>query len=98
VSLHEPITLESGPGWRQAAARSEMTRDPIFLYQVRAFCRDEVRAVHWRTDSVWLSRGEAEAWGRRNQHNHPAGDWRVYCLCAEGALAKLLDAHAGEAK
>ena len=92
---------------RQAWARAEMTRDPIFMYQTRS-CRwnetddgtpDGVSYGPWRTpESVWLSRAEAEDWGRNNEHNHPAGAWRVFCTCAEGALAKMLTEHAGRAK
>jgi hypothetical protein len=95
---HAPLSPADGDGWRQRAASSECNRDPIFLYQVKARDDDSDpgwRVEPWRTESVWLSRGECEAWGRRNEHNYPEGLWRCYCLCAEGELARLLTEHAG---
>lgn len=49
----------------------------------------------WETESVWLSREEAEAYGRRRSYNYRDG-WRVYCVCAEGQLGQALKVH-GEA-
>lgn len=43
----------------------------------------------WRTESVWLTRDEAEDWAKRHEYRWPSG-WRVYCVCSEGKLAKLL--------
>jgi hypothetical protein len=43
----------------------------------------------WRTESVWLDRLEAEAWGKVKAHRWTDG-WRVYGVCAEGDLAELL--------
>ena len=64
-------------------ARQEMTRDPIFLLQ-RRIGRDK-----WHTESVWLTRAEAEAHARANAHNMRSG-WQVYCVPAGGELARLL--------
>jgi hypothetical protein len=44
---------------------------------------------HWHTESVWLDRDEAEAWGRSHDYRFADG-WRVYGVCAEGELAKML--------
>lgn len=43
----------------------------------------------WITESVWLDREEAENFGRAKSHRWRDG-WRVYAVCAEGDLAKLL--------
>lgn len=43
----------------------------------------------WTTDSVWLSRGEAEQWGGAKSYNFPDG-WRVFCVSAMGMLACVL--------
>ena len=43
----------------------------------------------WQTESVWLTRKEAETFGKRTEYRYPDG-WRVYCVNAEGELAKLL--------
>lgn len=43
----------------------------------------------WETKSVWLDREEAESWGKSHEYRFKYG-WRVYCVCAEGELAKLL--------
>lgn len=45
--------------------------------------------TYWRTESVWLSREQGEAYGEAHAYNYRYG-WRVYCLCAEGELAVLL--------
>lgn len=44
----------------------------------------------WETEGVWLTREEAEAYGKRRSYNYPDG-WQVYGICAEGSLAKLLE-------
>jgi hypothetical protein len=49
----------------------------------------------WETERVYLSREEAESYGRARAYNYRDG-WRVYCVCAEGALGALLREH-GEA-
>lgn len=49
----------------------------------------------WDTERVYLSREAAEAYGQARAYNYRDG-WRVYCVCAEGALAGLLKQH-GEA-
>lgn len=43
----------------------------------------------WYPRGIWLTRAEAEAYGKSREYNYPQG-WRVYGLCAEGSLAKLL--------
>lgn len=43
----------------------------------------------WVTESVWLTRREAEAYGRDNERGYPEG-WRVYAVCAEGELVDAL--------
>lgn len=47
----------------------------------------------WETESVWLTREEAEAYGKARHYNYTSG-WRVYCVCAEGRLGELLREHA----
>lgn len=47
----------------------------------------------WETESVWLSREEAEDYGKARHYNYTSG-WRVYCVCAEGRLGDLLREHA----
>ncbi len=43
----------------------------------------------WETEGVWLSSEEATSYGDRKNYNYPEG-WRVYCVPAEGELAKRL--------
>lgn len=45
--------------------------------------------TEWRPEGVWLSRKEAEEYGEARAYRWKDG-WRVYGLCAEGELAKLL--------
>jgi len=47
--------------------------------------------VEWRTETVFLTRDEAEAWAKRREYRWPK--WRVYCIPCDGELAKILNAH-----
>jgi hypothetical protein len=47
----------------------------------------------WGTERVFLTRKEAEDFGRAHHYNYWAG-WRVYCVPCEGELAELLTKHA----
>ena len=79
---------------RGDVAGPEATRDPIFLLQSKTAAHAlgvEWVPDEWTTESVWFTREEAEAWATRHAYRFAEG-WRVYCLCAEGALAKLLRA------
>jgi hypothetical protein len=42
----------------------------------------------WITESVWLTREEAEHYGQQKFYRYPDG-WQVYCVNAEGELAKF---------
>lgn len=44
----------------------------------------------WNTESVWLTRPEAETHASSKAHHYPHGS-RVYCVPACGALAALLN-------
>lgn len=52
----------------------------------------EIGTKHWRTEKVFAHREEARLFGQSRPYAW--GDenigWRVYCVCANGALAKLL--------
>lgn len=54
----------------------------------------ELACPFWQTEYVYFTREEAEAYGRSRPYDHgEAGSgWRVYCVCANGELAKLLGA------
>jgi len=45
--------------------------------------------TEWRTESVWLTRPEAERFAQSHAYRWPK--WRVYCVCCEGRLAEILD-------
>jgi hypothetical protein len=45
----------------------------------------------WTTERVFFTREAGEAYGNAKHYNYAAG-WQVYCVCAEGDLAKLLRA------
>lgn len=72
---------------------AEATRDVVFLFQV---CLNPVRnsVRNWNTERVFLSREEAEDFGRATQHRYPGGGkgvgWRVYGVPSEGRLAELV--------
>lgn len=62
----------------------DITRDPIYLLQRK------IGRNNWFTESVWLTRKEAEDFAKRHEYRWPRG-WQVYCTCAEGELAKALN-------
>lgn len=48
----------------------------------------------WRTITVFLTREEGQAYGRRMTHRYgerQGKDWRVYCVPCEGELSKQLN-------
>ena len=49
----------------------------------------------WHTESVWLDRDEAEQWAESHAYLFAHG-WRVYSVCAEGELAKMLKRQDGK--
>jgi hypothetical protein len=52
---------------------------------------DAIAAVEtWITLSVYLTRQEAEHWGKQAEYNYPFG-WRVYCIPCGGTLARILN-------
>jgi hypothetical protein len=44
----------------------------------------------WTTESVWLTRPEAEDYAKKHEHSYQFG-WRVHCLSASGELAEILN-------
>jgi hypothetical protein len=73
---------------RRDIAREEMTRDPIFIFQVRR----RGSSTNWLPQKVFLTREEGETFGHNNAHNYGKKntDWMVYCVPAEGELIGLL--------
>jgi len=65
--------------------QAECTANVIFLFQWRLTKKSQ----HWLVERVFLSREEAEAWGKAHEYRWPGG-WRVYGTCAEGELVELL--------
>lgn len=55
----------------------------------------ECAKKYWETDSVWYSREEREGYAKRRHYHFGRldEDCRVYCVCAEGTLAEVLNAH-----
>ncbi|MDD3906511.1 MAG: hypothetical protein PHS46_08345 [Candidatus Omnitrophica bacterium] len=49
----------------------------------------------WRTESIWLTRGEAERYGVSKSYDYGEKNvnWRVWCGYAKGTLAALLREH-----
>lgn len=65
-------------------SQAECTRDVVFLFQ-----RRYRKNGPWETESVWLDRDEAQAFGRQHAYNYPRG-WQVYGVPSEGRLAGML--------
>lgn len=68
------------------------TRDPIFLLQTigsQSQLEDEASSNEWRTESVFLTRDEAESYARSCEYRWSS--WRVYCVPCKGELAQVLN-------
>ena len=65
----------------------EITRDPVFLLQIRHSKRGP-----WHTEHVFFTRQEGQAWADARSYRWPSG-YRIYCICAEGELAEILKQH-----
>lgn len=69
-------------------------RDPSYepftgeLFRACGECEE-----HWETDSVWLSRAEAESWMKARAYRFSDGH-RVYCVTCDGELSVLLASYA----
>lgn len=70
---------------------AEVMRDPDGVEVDAAFkaASEDFEEV-WEVESVWFTREEAEGFAKRTEYRRQYG-WRVYCLCAEGKLAQILD-------
>jgi hypothetical protein len=71
--------------------KGEVNEKLLFEYLASCKTNDCTTAVEsWITESVWLTRNEAEYFGKANAYNYQFG-WRVYCLSACGELAEILN-------
>jgi hypothetical protein len=52
----------------------------------------EIGTEHWRTEKVFAGRVEARNFGKARPYEWGEENvgWRIYCVCANGLLAKLL--------
>ena len=79
-NLH-PIYNEDEEDLKQRKTLRECYDDSSFNHFVRE---------SYITESVWLSREEAENWGKDHDYRFPHG-WRVYGIPAEGELVKHIE-------
>lgn len=88
------MSLDLSTVSRSQLRTDTMLQHPIYLYQIRSTVTDDdgqtVGEV-WDTDRVFATYVEAKAYGKGNQHNVDADDWRVYAVPCAGALRDLLE-------
>ena len=61
-----------------------------FLSYKAAHARGGENCIEWwETERIFLTREEGTAWVQRQEYNY-SGGWRIYCMCAEGQLTKVL--------
>lgn len=100
----DPIFLFQFWRWRLIREPEGHLIDDGAVYPLEGYPDVEARTIDellsmkcavawWETESVWLTREEAERYGTTRSYNYPDG-WRVYCVCAEGRLGALLREHA----
>jgi hypothetical protein len=71
--------------------KGEVNEKLLFEYLASYENNDCTTVVEsWITESVWLTRYEAEYFGKANEYNYQFG-WRVHCLSACGELAEILN-------
>ena len=92
VLIDLPSELEHGDDF-QIVHRTETDEDgdpvPFSLADIRRDWGAECVAEGWRTERVFLTRAEAEAYGNGRHYEYPDG-WRVWCASACGELARGL--------
>ena len=80
---------------RGDVGRPEATRDPVFILQYRDKGR-RPDSDRWRPVGVWFTREEAETFAAAHAHRWPddrhGKRWQVYCVPADGEMARLLKA------
>jgi hypothetical protein len=72
--------------------KGEIDKSLLLAYLAQAEIEPDVKSVieSWVTESVWLTRTEAESFAESTKHRYSDG-YRVYCVSACGDLAKILD-------
>jgi len=75
--IDDDQTIITSPEFWKEAQRQENSSGLTLVY------------VRWDTEGVFLTRPEAELFAERHSYNWDC--WQVYCICAEGELAKLLN-------
>lgn len=72
--------------------KGEVNERLLFEYLVRTEVEADVTCAveAWITQSVWLTRNEAEVAAKLTDYNYQFG-WRVYCVSACGSLAQVLN-------
>ena len=78
---------------RGDVGRPESTRDPVFLLRWRPKKCDPGRD-RWHVEGVWFTREEAEQFAKAHAYRWGSDQfgpcWHVYCVPAEGEMARLL--------
>lgn len=69
--------------------RTNDDRSPLSIAQLHDEYGSDYVVETWHTEGVWLSREEAESFGRTKSYNYSDG-WRVYGVPANGLLATLI--------
>ena len=95
------------PGWLLPVVQpGDDFADPGWISTtdfIRAAANVEAEDIHgircvissWDTESVWLDRDEAETFAKNHAYRWVDG-WRIYGVCSEGALSKMLKRQDGE--
>lgn len=77
------------------ALKAEDGAEKVRLTALQAFmAKMDCAFAYWRTESVWLSREEAEEYAQTRVYDYhtPGVHYQVYGTCAEGRLEKVLAA------
>jgi hypothetical protein len=75
--LNEDGSVDETPGFWQFVENEDNDNGWPFVF------------IDWSTEHVFLTRDEAEEFGKAKEHRWDK--WRVYCIPAEGELARVLN-------
>jgi hypothetical protein len=86
--LQSARLVVTDPGFFDAAEKLSEDGE-LSAADEKSLIERDLAALSWDTESVWFTREEAEVFRASHAYRWHSGS-RVYCVCAEGALAKVL--------
>jgi hypothetical protein len=88
---HKNISGDDSPATWDFLDKGEVIESKLMHWLATNESLDGPYALEqWETESVWLTRKQAEEYGKSHEYNYPDG-WKVYCVSAKGHLPDVLN-------